>query len=97
MKKITTTLLLIFLFSISVNGQNNYDELWLEVEKFEVDGLPKSALKIVDEIYEKAANASNSPNIIKSLFYKSKFALTLEKDAQLKVIKPVVHLNNIDF
>ena len=86
MKKFTTTLLLIFLFSLSVNGQNNYDELWLEVEKFEVDGLPKSALEIVDEIYEKADKATNSPQIIKSLFYKSKFALTLEEDSQLKVI-----------
>jgi TonB-dependent SusC/RagA subfamily outer membrane receptor len=98
MKKITTTLLLIFLFSLSIYGQNNYDRLWLEVEKFEVDGLPKSALKIVDEIYEKAANASNSPNIIKSLFYKSKFALTLEEDAQLKVINSFKeHIAKSDF
>jgi hypothetical protein len=86
MKKITTTLLLFFLLTLSVNAQNDYDELWFEVERFEVDGLPKSALEIADKIYEKADKTNNSPQIIKSLFYKSKFALTLEEDAQLKVI-----------
>ncbi len=74
------------LFSLTTNSQNNFDKLWTEVEKFEVDNLPKSALKIVEKIYNSATKENNSPQIIKSLFYKSKFALTLEEDAQLKVI-----------
>ncbi|MBU3009854.1 carboxypeptidase-like regulatory domain-containing protein [Polaribacter vadi] len=86
MKKITTTLLMLILFSTITSAQNSFDNLWLEVEKFEVDDLPKSALKIVEEIYAKAEIENNSPQIIKSLFYKSKFALTLEEDAQLKII-----------
>ncbi|MEE9408773.1 MAG: MG2 domain-containing protein [Polaribacter sp.] len=86
MKKITSTLIMIFLFSSLINAQKNYENLWLQVEKFEVDNLPKSALKVVEEVYEKAEKETNSPQIIKSLFYKSKFSLTLEENAQLKVI-----------
>ena len=86
MKKFTTTIVMILLFSLTTNAQNDFEKLWQQVEKFEVDGLPKSALKIVEEIYTKAEKTNNSPQIIKSLFYKSKFSLTLEEDAQLKVI-----------
>ena len=86
MKKITPIILMIILFSTTINAQNNFKNQWLEVEKLEVDGLPKSALKIVENIYKKADRENNPPQLIKSLFYKSKFALTLEEDAQLKVI-----------
>ena len=78
MKKITTTLLMIILFSLTTNAQNDFDNLWTQVEKFEVNGLPKSALKIVEEIYTKADETENAPQIIKSLFYQSKFTLILE-------------------
>jgi TonB-dependent SusC/RagA subfamily outer membrane receptor len=84
MKKIT--ILLIILFSSTIDSQNNFKDLWFKVEQFEVDGLPKSALEIVEDIYIKADNEKNSSQLIKSLFYKSKFTLTLEEDAQLKVI-----------
>lgn len=85
MKKITPFLLLI-LFSSLVNAQENYKNLWNEVQEFEKDNLPKSALKVVNNIYAKAEATKNSPQIIKALFYKSKFSLTLEEDAQLKII-----------
>ncbi len=85
MKKLTSILLLI-LFSTSVNAQENYKDLWGKVHQFELDNLPKSALKVVETIYEKAEKSNNSPQIIKSLFYKSKYSLTLEEDAQLKII-----------
>jgi TonB-dependent SusC/RagA subfamily outer membrane receptor len=86
MKKFTTIIVMILLFSLTTNAQKDFEKLWQQVEKFEVDGLPKSALKIVEEIYTKAEKTNNSSQIIKSLFYKSKFSLTLEEDAQLKVI-----------
>ncbi|WP_428740899.1 alpha-2-macroglobulin family protein [Tenacibaculum sp.] len=85
MKKLTSILLLI-LFSTLVNAQENYKDLWDKVHQFESDNLPKSALKVVNTIYEKAEKSNNSPQIIKSLFYKSKYSLTLEEDAQLKII-----------
>jgi len=85
MKK-TTTLLMLLLCSFIANAQHNFDTLWTKVEKLEVQNLPKSSLKIVTEIYEKADKSNNSSQIIKSLFYQSKFSLLLEENAQLKVI-----------
>ncbi len=64
----------------------NYENLWNQVEKFEIDGLPKSALKIVEDIAKQATKDKNDPQLIKTMFYKSKFALVLEEDAQLKII-----------
>ncbi|WP_298765658.1 MG2 domain-containing protein [uncultured Polaribacter sp.] len=86
MKKITTTLIIIILFATNFNAQKPFENLWLQVERFEVENLPKSALAIVETIYTKAEKEKNGPQLIKSLFYQSKFALTLEENAQLKVI-----------
>ncbi|WP_233901603.1 hypothetical protein, partial [Tenacibaculum piscium] len=86
MKKITTLLFMITFFATTLNAQENYENLWEKVQKFEKENLPKSALKVVETIYAKADVAKNSPQIIKALFYKSKFSLTLEEDAQLKII-----------
>ncbi|MCI2229801.1 MG2 domain-containing protein [Polaribacter sp. MSW13] len=98
MKKITTTLLMIIFFSSITNAQEDYKALWLKVEKLEVAHLPKSALKIVEEIYAKAAKDNNSAQLIKSLFYQSKFALILEEDAQLKVIQQFKkHISKSEF
>ena len=87
MKKYIPIILMIFLFSNSINAQNNYDSLLKQVKKFELDGLPKSALKVVNIIYEKASKNNDAPQIIKSLFYQSKFSMILEEDAQLKIIQ----------
>lgn len=86
-RKITTTLLLLLFFSTIANAQKSFESLWLKVEQFEVDQLPKSARNCVEEIYIKAVKENNSSQLVKSLFYKSKFSLTLEEDAQLKVIE----------
>ena len=85
MRKNILTLTTVLLFSTLLNAQN-YEQLWIQVERLEVNNLPKSANKIVDEIYTKAEKEKNTPQIIKSLFYKSKFSLILEEDAQLTVI-----------
>lgn len=74
------------LFSTLVHSQENYNNLWEKAHKFEAENLPKSALKIVNTIYDKAEKSNNAPQIIKSLFYKSKYSLTLEENAQLKII-----------
>ncbi|MCH3881853.1 MULTISPECIES: alpha-2-macroglobulin family protein [Tenacibaculum] len=86
MKRTAPLLLMILLFATKMNAQENFTNLWEKVHKFEVENLPKSALKVVEDIYAKAEKNNNSPQIVKTLFYKSKFALILEEDAQLKVI-----------
>ncbi|REE80469.1 alpha-2-macroglobulin family protein [Lutibacter oceani] len=89
MKNITFTILALFLFSTTTKAQinhNNYDKMWKEVEQFEEKSLPKSAFNSVEIIYQKAKKANNSAQLIKSLFYKSKYILLLEEDAQLEVV-----------
>ncbi|WP_370408231.1 alpha-2-macroglobulin [Tenacibaculum dicentrarchi] len=98
MKKITTLLFMIIFFATTLNAQENYKGLWEEVQKFEKENLPKSALKVVENIYAKADASKNSPQIIKTLFYKSKFSLTLEEDAQLKIINQFkIHIDKSSF
>ncbi|MCF8274795.1 MAG: alpha-2-macroglobulin [Flavobacteriaceae bacterium] len=79
--------LTIFLLTNICNSQNSdYKNLWEQVEKHEIDGLPKSALTIVEQILVLAKKDNNEPQLIKTMFYKSKFALVLEENAQLNII-----------
>ena len=86
-KYIIPILILVSTLAFSQNKSSNFETLWKEVQQLEVKSLPKSALTLVESIYKKAKKEENSPQIIKALIYKSKFALTLEEDAQLKVIQ----------
>ncbi|WP_452221885.1 alpha-2-macroglobulin family protein [Lacinutrix salivirga] len=79
-------ILMIFLTTTLQAQNNNYSELWNTVENFEKKGLPKSALEVVETLSSKAKADKNDAQQIKALLYKSKYALTLEEDAQLKVI-----------
>ncbi len=80
-------LFMIILFSNIAQGQDsNYTNLWTKVEQFEVDGLPKSALKAVENIEKQAIIDNNNPQLIKTMLFKSKYALILEEDAQLSII-----------
>lgn len=88
MKNTYLAFTLIF-FSHMMNGQTNkdsYEVLWKKVQQLENEALTKSALTIVQTIAEKANKESNSAQIAKALLYTSKYALTLEEDAQLKII-----------
>ncbi|TXE09811.1 alpha-2-macroglobulin [Seonamhaeicola algicola] len=86
MKNSLLILMILFFANITNAQHNNYEALWLKVEKFEIEGLPKSALKIVNDIALKAKKDNNAPQLIKTLLFKSKFALILEDDAQLSII-----------
>jgi uncharacterized protein YfaS (alpha-2-macroglobulin family) len=77
---------MILLFANLSHSQNNYSDLWKSVEKFEVEGLPESALEVVETISEKGEKDGNNVQRIKALLFKSKFALILEEDAQSKII-----------
>ncbi len=85
--KLLTSLFFIVILSSFIHAQNNnFSNLWKEVEAFEIKGLPKSALKIVTQIETLANKEQNDSQQIKVLLYKSKFALLLEEEAQLKII-----------
>ncbi len=71
----------------SQSTSDSYTALWERVQKFEKEALTKSALNIVALISKKAKTEQNSVQIIKSLLYTSKYALTLEEEAQLKIMQ----------
>ena len=65
---------------------NQYGPLWEKAQQLEAEDLTKSALEQVQTISEKAKKEKNSAQTIKALLFTSKYALTLEEDAQLKII-----------
>jgi len=76
------TILSIIIFT-TTQAQNSFEKLWTKVESFELEGKTKSANEIVTTIYKKAKKKANNNQLIKSLLYKSKFALVLQEDAEL--------------
>ncbi|WP_298899748.1 MG2 domain-containing protein [uncultured Psychroserpens sp.] len=82
------SLLMILCFANFSNAQTpeDYSKLWKEVNTLENEGLPKSALEVVKSIEEKAKATNNTPQEIKALLFRSKYALTLEEDAQLSIV-----------
>jgi TonB-dependent SusC/RagA subfamily outer membrane receptor len=83
-------LLLSFLGFVSLHNSlaqvDSYIKHWSRVYKYELRNLPKSALAVVDTIYLKAKADNNIPQVTKSLIYQSKFALSLEEDAELGIV-----------
>ncbi|MEA1785913.1 MG2 domain-containing protein [Arenibacter sp. GZD96] len=82
--------LTVILFSQMMNAQSpndSYEALWKKVQQLENEALTKSALTVVETIGEKAKKENNSAQIVKALLYTSKYALILEEDAQLKIVK----------
>lgn len=85
--KQTILLFMILLFSNLSQAQNeNHERSWKEVEAFEKEGLPKSALKAVEAIGLQAKKDDNQSQVIKTMLFKSKYALVLEENAQLSII-----------
>ncbi|MFK5856283.1 MAG: MG2 domain-containing protein, partial [Bacteroidota bacterium] len=82
--------LLVFIILISsfqlVQDELNFDGKWETVEGFAKKGQPKSALKIVDEIYISAKADNNTPQIIKSLIYRISLQSSFEEDHIIKSI-----------
>lgn len=58
-----------------------YKEEWKVVDSLEQNGLTKSALKEVKEIYEKAKTENNHEQIVKSLIVKAKLQSYVEENA----------------
>ncbi|OBX27141.1 alpha-2-macroglobulin family protein [Gelidibacter algens] len=78
---------MVILFANFAQAQSkSYENLWKQVEKLDTEGLPKSALEVVEQISKLAVADKNTSQHIKSLLYQSKYALVLEEDAQLKII-----------
>jgi len=62
----------------------DYERAWNEVKDFESKGLPESALKSVNAIYEQAKKESNAGQLVKAVIHQLKFTDYKEEDAFIK-------------
>lgn len=60
----------------------DYDSKWKEIEKAEKNGLQKSNLASIQEIYSQAKKDKNTQQIVKSLLYQSKILLQTSDDEE---------------
>jgi uncharacterized protein YfaS (alpha-2-macroglobulin family) len=65
---------------------DSYRDLWKKVQNFEYTGLPKSALKQVEEIQELANKDQNVNQIIKTTIYVLKYNQELEEESYVTAI-----------
>ncbi len=77
---------LLFVSSSLFAVQESYKELWDEVRISESKGLPKSTLKIVEQIYEKAKKENNASQFVKAVIHKMKFSVQVEEFSDVKLI-----------
>ncbi len=69
-------------------NDDNYEQQWKEIDSLEhLAALPKSALKKVNQLYERAKQDNNHVQIIKTLIYKRKYEATLSEDGFAKAIE----------
>ena len=89
MKQIITILTIILFSGTGLPQQSDdaYSSLWKQIEKLEKEGLTKSALKVANQVSNKAQRENNTAQIVKSLLYVSKYMKILEEDAQLAIIR----------
>ncbi|MBC8884171.1 hypothetical protein H9X57_14835 [Flavobacterium piscinae] len=77
---------LYFLFILSFSFGQHFDEQWKEVYKHELEGKIQSAQKEVQEIYKKAKKKKDEVQIVKCIFYLSKFEQVFDEKAQSTII-----------
>jgi len=74
---------------IHYNFGDDYKAAWHKVDSLVNEGLTRSALEVVEEIYKTAKGENNQPQIIKSLFFKLKFTNYTEEDSHVKILDNV--------
>jgi alpha-2-macroglobulin-like protein/alpha-2-macroglobulin family protein/MG2 domain-containing protein len=91
MNKLLTGLLITLTAIIFTASQLRYEETdfnekWQNVERFVKKGQPRSAIKIIDEIYTASKKLNNTPQVIKSLIYRVSLQSHFEEDYFIKSI-----------
>ncbi|MCL2168183.1 MAG: hypothetical protein FWH59_03540, partial [Lentimicrobiaceae bacterium] len=109
-KLILTSIALFFTMNLFSQNKTTppeeYEKLWKQVEEFNNDALPQSALNMVEDIYNLAIKENNEKQIIKSIVHRMSFLKTLDEDGMKNsmmkletefdnysgVVKPFMHL-----
>ena len=64
----------------------DYAASWKQVQDFEYQGMPASALKVINEIYTNAKVENNAPQLIKSVMYILKLTEYKEEESFVKIL-----------
>ncbi|MGE5796620.1 MAG: hypothetical protein ACM34N_07540, partial [Ignavibacteria bacterium] len=80
--------------SVSLSSGDDYNTAWHKVDSLQSKGLTRSALEVVEQIYNSAKKENNQPQIIKSFIHKLKFTNYTEEESHQKIITEVK--NQID-
>jgi uncharacterized protein YfaS (alpha-2-macroglobulin family) len=84
---ILASIILFLIPTLFINSKiEDYDKSWSKVDGYVKEGLPKSAIKLVDEIYKTAKAEGNSPQLIKSLIFRVSLQSRFQEDHMLKSI-----------
>ena len=67
--------------------KDDYNAAWRTVDSLEQQGLTRSALEVVEEIYKASKKDNNQPQFIKSVFSNRNTATTLKKTVTLKLLR----------
>lgn len=76
-----------FLTSFTLVAQSSYNILWRQVDKFEKDKLPKSALNVVNQILKKSTAEKNYQQTVKGLIYRGKFKRAIDESLNPELIR----------
>ncbi len=75
-------LLLCVMMSVSMFAQKqSYEKMWKSVEASQKKDLPRTALKITDDIFRKALLEKNSPQMLKAYLYQVNTKVTIDADS----------------
>jgi Bacterial Alpha-2-macroglobulin MG10 domain/Alpha-2-macroglobulin family/MG2 domain len=90
MKTKTIITIAFCLFNFIAYGQNfDYSNNWKTVDSLDSKSLPKSALQVVETIYNHAKAEQNVTQLVKSVIYKMKYNEDVQEDAFAKNIESV--------
>ena len=64
-----------------------YKDLWAKVDSFDKKGLPKSAIEVVEKIYEKASADANQAQQVKSIVFLMRYTSEIEEEPILLNMK----------
>jgi uncharacterized protein YfaS (alpha-2-macroglobulin family) len=65
---------------------DDYEKEWKSIDSLERQGLPRSAMEKVEELYLVVKKEDNVAQVVKCLLYKSKYTNQLEEDGLAKAI-----------
>ena len=74
-------MVLLWLGVIPAVQAQTFDKLWKEVEQAEKKSLPKTVIKLTDEIYQKGEREKNSPQMLKAYTWRMKYREILNPDS----------------